>query len=37
MNGRFGWNNSKAASNWRDHGVTFDRAARAIGDPFAIE
>ena len=27
----------KAASNWRDHGVTFDQAAKAVGDPFAIE
>jgi uncharacterized DUF497 family protein len=28
---------TKAATNWRDHGVTFVRAAEAIGDPFAIE
>ena len=37
MNGRFGWNNNKAASNWRDHGITFDQAAKATGDPFAVE
>jgi uncharacterized protein len=37
MDGRFGWSNIKAASNWRDHGVTFDQAAIAIADPFAIE
>jgi uncharacterized DUF497 family protein len=37
MNDRFGWHNNKAASNWRDHGVTFDQAAKAIADPFAME
>jgi uncharacterized protein len=37
MAGRFGWNNNKAASNWRNHGVTFDKAATAIDDPFAVE
>ena len=37
MNDRFGWNNKKAAINWRDHGVTFDQAAKAVSDPFAIE
>jgi uncharacterized protein len=37
MNGRFDWDNNKAASNWRDHGVTFDQAVKAIGDPFAVE
>jgi uncharacterized protein len=37
MNKRFGWRAEKAASNWRDHGVTFDQGARAIDDPFAVE
>jgi uncharacterized DUF497 family protein len=37
MNDRFEWDNNKAASNWRSHGVTFDRAVVAISDPFAIE
>jgi uncharacterized DUF497 family protein len=37
MNGRFEWNNDKAARNWRDHGVTFDQGAKAIADPFAVE
>jgi len=37
MENRFAWDNGKAASNWRAHGVTFDQAAKAIGDPFAIE
>jgi uncharacterized DUF497 family protein len=23
--------------NWRDHGITFDKAVKAFGDPFAIE
>jgi hypothetical protein len=27
----------KAAQNWRDHGVTFEMARDAFGDPFAIE
>jgi uncharacterized DUF497 family protein len=37
MNDRFEWDNNKAASNWRSHGVTFDQAVVAISDPFAIE
>jgi uncharacterized DUF497 family protein len=37
MNDSFAWNTDKAASNWRDHGVTFDQAAKATGDLFAIE
>jgi uncharacterized DUF497 family protein len=37
MNGRFEWDNEKAASNWRDHGVTFDQAANAVNDPFSVE
>jgi uncharacterized protein len=37
MNDRFTWDNDKAASNWRNHGVTFDQAAKAISDLFAIE
>lgn len=31
------WRAEKAAENWRQHGVTFDQAAKAIGDPFAVE
>ena len=37
MNGRFEWDNDKVARNWRNHGVTFDQAAKAISDPFAVE
>jgi uncharacterized protein len=37
MSGRFEWDNEKAAKNWRTHGVTFDQAAKAVNDPFAIE
>jgi uncharacterized DUF497 family protein len=37
VNSRFEWDNSKAASNWRSHGVTFDQAVKAISDPFATE
>ena len=37
MNDRFSWDDDKAASNWRNHGVTFDQAAKALSDPFAIE
>jgi uncharacterized DUF497 family protein len=33
----FEWDGDKAAANWRDHGVTFDQAALAMLDPFAIE
>ena len=33
----FEWRAEKAAENWRQHGVTFDQAAKAIGDPFAVE
>ena len=28
---------AKAAVNWHRHGVTFDQAAKAASDPFAIE
>jgi uncharacterized DUF497 family protein len=37
MNEPFDWDNPKAATNWRDHGVTFDQAIKAFRDPFAIE
>ena len=33
----FEWDNEKAASNWRDHGVTFETAREAFKDPFAVE
>jgi len=34
----FEWDNNKAASNIRDHaGVTFEQAATAFSDPFAVE
>ncbi len=33
----FEWDDDKAAANWRDHGVTFEQAARACLDPFAVE
>ena len=33
----FEWDAEKAGANWRNHGVTFDQAARACRDPFAIE
>lgn len=34
---RFEWDAVKAARNFRDHGVMFDQAAKAMIDPFAIE
>jgi uncharacterized DUF497 family protein len=37
MNEPFDWDNTKAAANWRDHGVAFDQAVRAFRDPFAVE
>jgi uncharacterized DUF497 family protein len=33
----FEWNDAKAASNWRDHGVTFEMARDAFRDAFAVE
>jgi uncharacterized DUF497 family protein len=32
----FEWDRAKAESNKRKHGVTFDEAATAFGDPFGI-
>ena len=37
MDGRFVWNNDAAARKWRDHGIAFDQAVKAIVGPFAIE
>lgn len=37
MNGRFDWDNKKAAANWRDHGVSFNQAVKAFSDVFAVE
>jgi uncharacterized protein len=34
---RFAWNDRKAASNARDHAVTFNSARAAFDDPFAVE
>ena len=33
----FGWDDDKAARNWRDHAVTFEMAREAFQDPFAVE
>ncbi|HEX3953121.1 MAG TPA: BrnT family toxin [Stellaceae bacterium] len=33
----FEWDDAKAAENLRAHGVSFENAARAFLDPFAIE
>jgi uncharacterized protein len=33
----FEWDDLKAAENFRKHGVSFEEAAYALGDPFAIE
>jgi uncharacterized protein len=33
---RFVWDRDKAAANLRKHGVTFDEAASAFGDPLSI-
>jgi uncharacterized DUF497 family protein len=32
----FEWDPQKAATNARKHGVTFDEAATAFGDPFGL-
>jgi hypothetical protein len=34
---RFEWDPRKAADNWRDHGITFDKAVKAFADRFAVE
>lgn len=33
----FEWDDAKAASNWRDHGVTFEMACEVFKDPLALE
>ncbi len=33
----FEWDNNKAAANLREHGVSFEDAATACLDPFAVE
>jgi uncharacterized DUF497 family protein len=33
----FEWDDAKAATNFRKHGVTFEQAAYAFRDPFAVE
>ena len=37
QNRDFEWDTSKAETNWRNHGVAFVQAARAVLDPFAVE
>ncbi|MGA3328083.1 MAG: BrnT family toxin [Terriglobia bacterium] len=37
MNLKFGWDKSKARSNYAKHGVSFDLAKGVFKDPFAIE
>ncbi len=32
----FEWDPQKGATNFRKHGVTFDEAATAFGDPFGL-
>jgi uncharacterized DUF497 family protein len=33
----FEWDDDKAASNWRDHAVSFDMVRDAFRDAFAVE
>ena len=33
----FEWLDAKAASNWRDHGISFEMAREAFKDAFAVE
>jgi len=33
----FEWDDTKAATNWRDHGVAFHQAVKVFRDPFAVE
>lgn len=32
---KFEWDDAKAASNWKKHGVSFQEASTVFGDPFA--
>jgi uncharacterized DUF497 family protein len=34
---QFEWDDQKAAANLRKHGVSFETAAKAFRDPFAVE
>jgi uncharacterized DUF497 family protein len=34
---RFEWDDEKASANIRNHGVSFEQAAFAFNDPFAVE
>jgi hypothetical protein len=36
-NDNFEWDNAKAAANLAKHGVSFEQARQAFGDPFAID
>jgi uncharacterized protein len=33
----FEWDDAKAVANFRKHGITFEQAAYAFRDPFAVE
>ena len=33
----FEWDDSKAATNWRSHGVAFPDAVKVFRDPFGVE
>jgi uncharacterized DUF497 family protein len=35
--GRFQWNDTKAARNYADHGVRFEAARDVFKDPFALD
>jgi len=37
MNVLFEWDETKATTNWQNHGVAFAHAVKAFRDPFAIE
>ena len=37
MKQKFEWDGSKASTNWRRHGVSFELAMTVFRDPFAVE
>jgi uncharacterized DUF497 family protein len=37
MTSEFEWNDEKAETNWREHGVAFSEAIKSFRDPFAVE
>jgi uncharacterized DUF497 family protein len=37
QDGEFEWDDAKAASNWLDHGITFETACAAFDDALSVD